>query len=159
MGLPIVDLDTLDLTADVVPEARLREILPHRAEFQLIDGIRHLDHERGIAVGYKDWDANPWWAKGHVPGRPLMPGVLMIEGGAQIATFLVKSLSDWARDRMIGLAGLDEVRMRGQIVPPARVWFVSQLIAISGRRLAKMAVQVFANGQMTMEARLLGAML
>jgi 3-hydroxyacyl-[acyl-carrier-protein] dehydratase len=159
MGQPLVDLDTLDLTRDVVPEAELRTILPHRAEFQLIDGIRHFDRERGLAVGFKDWGPDPWWAKGHIPGRPLMPGVLMIEGAAQIATFLVKSLSDWARDRMIGLAGLDEVRMRGQIVPPTRVWFVVGDVTISGRRLAKMTAQVFANGQMTMEAKLLGVML
>jgi 3-hydroxyacyl-[acyl-carrier-protein] dehydratase len=159
MGLPIVDLQTLDLTRDVVPDAELRATLPHRAEFQLLDGICHLDRERGIAVGYKDWDANPWWAKGHIPGRPLMPGVLMIEGAAQIATFLVKTLSDWARERMIGLAGLDDVRFRGQIVPPTRVWFVSGNVTISGRRLAKMSTQVFANGQMTMEAQLMGVML
>jgi 3-hydroxyacyl-[acyl-carrier-protein] dehydratase len=159
MGLPIVDLATLDLTRDVVPEAELRATLPHRAEFQLLDGICHLDREHGIAIGYKDWDAEPWWARGHVPGRPLMPGVLMLEGAAQIATFLVKTQSDWARDRMIGLAGLDEVRFRGQIVPPARVWFVAAIVAISGRRLAKMSTQVFANGQMTMEAQLMGVML
>ena len=159
MGQPLVDLERLALGSDVVPESELRAILPHRAEFQLIDGIRLFDRESGVAAGYKQWDEDPWWAKGHVPGRPLMPGVLMIEGAAQIATFVVKAASDWARERMIGLAGLDEVRFRGQIVPPALVWFIAKLDAISGRRLAKMTVQVVANGQVTMEARMLGVML
>lgn len=159
MGQPLVDLAALDLTKPVVPEAELRELLPHRDTFQLLDGIVHFDRERGIAVGYKDWDSNPWWAKGHVPGRPLMPGVLMIEGAAQIATFLVKMMSDWARDRMIGLAGLDDVRLRGQVVPPARVYFVSGNCALSGRRLAKMTAQVFCNGQMTLETQIMGVML
>lgn len=159
MGQPIVDLATLDLSKNAVSEEELRKILPHRDLFQLLDGVCHFDRERGLAVGYKDWDANPWWAKGHIPGRPLMPGVLMIEGAAQIATFLVKQLSGWAMDRMIGLAGLDDVRVRGQVVPPARVYFVSGEVAISGRRLAKMAAQVFCNGQMVMEMRVMGVML
>lgn len=159
MGQPLVDLATLDLSQHVVPDAELRECLPHRAEFQLLDGVVHLDRERGIAVGYKDWDENPWWGKGHIPGRPLMPGVLMIEGAAQIATFLVKQLSGWARDRMIGLAGLDDVRIRGQVVPPARVLFVTGNMNLSGRRLAKLTAQVFCNGQMTLETQIMGVML
>jgi 3-hydroxyacyl-[acyl-carrier-protein] dehydratase len=159
MAQPIVDLQTLDLSRPVVSEQELRACLPHRAEFQLLDAVVHLDRERGIAVGVKDWDDDPWWARGHIPGRPLMPGVLMLEGAAQIATFLVKQNSDWARDRMIGLAGLDNVRFRGQVVPPARVYFVSGNLSISGRRLAKMTAQVFANGQMVVEADIMGVML
>lgn len=159
MGQPIIDLATLDLTRDAVPEEELRRCLPHRDFFQLLDGICYFDREQGVAVGYKDWDEAPWWGTGHIPGRPLMPGVLMIEGAAQIATFLVKQLSGWARDRMIGLAGLDDVRVRGQILPPARVYFVSGQMQISGRRLAKLPAQVFCNGQMTMEMQVMGVML
>lgn len=159
MGQPIVDLQSLDLTRNVVPEAELRACLPHAEYFRLLDGVCHLDPERGIAVGYKDWDQNPWWAAGHVPGRPLMPGVLMIEGAAQIASFLVKQLSGWAKDRMIGLAGLNDVRVRGQVVPPARVYFVSGKPQISGSRLAKIETQVFSNHTMTMEMVVMGVML
>jgi 3-hydroxyacyl-[acyl-carrier-protein] dehydratase len=159
MGQPLVDLKSLDLTRNVVPEDELRRCLPHRDFFQLLDGICFFDRERGLAVGYKDWDANPWWGTGHVPGRPLMPGVLMIEGAAQIATFLVKQLSGWAMDQMIGLAGLDDVRIRGQVVPPARVYFVSGNVQISGRRLARMSAQVFSDGQMKLETTIMGVML
>lgn len=159
MGQPLVDLAPLAQAKPVVSEAELRELLPHRDTFQMLDAVVHLDRERGVAVGYKDWDSNPWWAKGHIPGRPIMPGVLMIEGAAQIATLLVKQLSDWSRDRMIGLAGLDGVRLRGQVVPPARVWFVAGNCNISGRRLAKMDAQVFCNGQMTLETQIMGVML
>jgi 3-hydroxyacyl-[acyl-carrier-protein] dehydratase len=159
MAEPIVDIATLDLNRPVVSEEQLRRCLPHRDTFQLIDGIVHLDPEKMVAVGYKDWDEDPWWAKGHIPGRPLMPGVLMIEGGAQIATFLVKQDRDWATDRMIGLAGIDNVRVRGQIVPPARVYFAAKVLKISGRRLARMLAQVFCNGQMTLEMEVMGVML
>lgn len=159
MGQPLVDLQSLDLSKDVVSDAELRAALPHAHEFQMLDGVCHYDRERCVAVGYKQWDENPWWAKGHVPGRPLMPGVLMIEGAAQIATFLLKQQTDWARDRMVGLAGLDDVRVRGQVVPPARVYFVSGNVVTSGKRIAKMSAQVFCNGQMTMEMQVMGVML
>jgi 3-hydroxyacyl-[acyl-carrier-protein] dehydratase len=159
MGQPIVDLESLDLTKDVISDEELRRCLPQSDTFQLLDGICHLDRENNVAVGYKDWGEDPWWAKGHIPGRPLMPGVLMIEGGAQIATFLVKQQKAWASDQMIGLAGIDNVRVRGQIVPPARVYFVSSVQKISGRRLARMNAQVFCNGAMTMEMVVMGAML
>jgi 3-hydroxyacyl-[acyl-carrier-protein] dehydratase len=159
MGQPIVDLDSLDLTQHVVPEEELRRALPQRDTFQLLDGIVHLDRENNVAVGYKDWDDKPWWGEAHVPGRPLFPGVLMIEGGAQIATFLVKQQREWASDQMIGLAGIDGVRVRGQVTPPARVYFVSSIEKISGRRLARMNAQVFCNGSMVMEMVVMGAML
>src|SRR5262245_22379739 len=95
MARPLVDLQTLDLSRDVVGEQELRALLPHREEFQLLDGICHFDRERSLVIGYKDWPKDPWWAKGHIPGKPLMPGVLMIEGAAQAATFLIKRVIGW----------------------------------------------------------------
>jgi len=159
MALPLVDLEQLDLSRIVVPDEELRRLLPHRDHFQLLDGICYLDPERDLAVGFKDWEAAPWWGSGHIPGRPLMPGVLMIEGAAQVASFLIKRANVWASDRFIGLAGLNDVRMRGTVEPPARVYFVSGDLRISGRRLARTSAQVFCNGEMKLEMELLGVML
>ncbi|MFK7741203.1 MAG: 3-hydroxyacyl-ACP dehydratase FabZ family protein [Planctomycetota bacterium] len=159
MPEPIVDLNTLDLSQHVVSDDDLRRALPQRDTFQLLDGIVHLDVENNVAVGYKDWDEKPWWADAHIPGRPLMPGVLMIEGGAQIATFLVKQQHDWTTDKMIGLAGIDGVRVRGQITPPGRVYFLSSVVKLSGRRLARMRAQVVHEGQIKMEMVVMGTML
>jgi 3-hydroxyacyl-[acyl-carrier-protein] dehydratase len=159
MGQPLVDLNALDLSRDVVTEDELRSILPHRGRFQLLDGICHFDPERKLAIGYKDWAADAWWAGDHVPGNPIMPGVLMIEGAAQVATFVIKKTSGWEIDRFIGLAGLNDVRFRGMVVPPARIYFVSGDVRLSGRRLARMPAQAFCNGTMTLDLELLGAML
>lgn len=158
-GKPLVDLESLDLTRNVVPEEELRAALPHRDQFQLLDGICYYDPERNLAVGYKEWDAEPWWGNAHIPGRPIMPGVLMIEGAAQVASYLIKKTSKWAADRFIGLAGLNKVRMRGLVEPPARVYFISGDVKLSGRRLARMPAQVFCKGEMKMEMELLGVML
>ncbi|HLU40511.1 MAG TPA: hypothetical protein VK081_14095 [Planctomycetota bacterium] len=158
MAQLLVDLAELDLSQDVVPEEELRAMLPHAYEFQLIDGICHLDLEQGIVVGYKRWDANPWWARGHIPGRPLMPGVLLAEGAAQVATVLMKKREGWGLDRFIGLGGLDNVRFRGTVVPPATVYFVSK-VGTRSSRIARYPAQCFHAGKMVMDMELLGVLL
>ena len=159
MGQPIVDLNSLDLSRNVISEEDLRSCLPHRDHFQLLDGICHFDPERKLAIGYKDWGADAWWARGHIPGKPLMPGVLMIEGAAQVSTLLIKKVMRWQSERFIGLGGVNDVRFRGQVVPPARVYFVSMNGEVSGNRLARLPAQAFCNGQMVMEMELLGVLL
>ncbi|MBK8975410.1 MAG: beta-hydroxyacyl-ACP dehydratase [Planctomycetes bacterium] len=160
MPRPLVDLGALDLERDVVPEDELRSLLPHRHEFQLIDGICHLDVEEGVVVGYKRWDENAWWGRGHIPGRPLMPGVLLAESAAQVATVLMKKHEGaWALERFIGLAGLDSVRFRGQITPPATIYLVSRAGPRSGNRLARYPAQALCDGQICMDMTLLGALL
>src|SRR5712675_945513 len=159
MAPPLVDLSTLDLSHDVVSQDDLRRLVPQRDYFQMLDGVCHYDPERGTLVAYKDWPADAWWASAHMPGRPLMPGVLMIEGGAQAAGILIKKLSGWEPQRVIGLGGLNNVRFRGQIVPPARVLFVATQGTISGNRLARLPAQAFCNGQLVMEMELLGVLL
>ncbi len=159
MPRELVDLESLDLTQDVLPEERIRAILPHDYEFKLIDGVCHLDKEEGVVVGYKDWDDNPWWARGHIPGRPIMPGVLICEGAAQIATLLLKIIEDIADEEFVGLGGLDKVRHRGQVTPPSRVYFVSRKGIKSGRRIARYPAQAFCDGKMVMEMELLGVLL
>ena len=159
MARPLVDLSTLDLSRTVVADSELRTLVPHRDYFQLLDGICHFDPAVPLVVAYKDWPADPWWAKGHVPGKPLMPGVLLVEGAAQAATFLIKKVIRWDVDRFVGLGGLNDVRFRGQVVPPSRVHFVSGPGTVSGHRLARFPAQAFCNGQLIMEMELLGVLL
>jgi len=154
----LVDLAELDLSTDVLPDSELRAMLPHDHEFRLIDGICHLDEEAGIVVGYKQWAADAWWARGHIPGRPLMPGVLMCEGAAQVATVLMKRRENWGREHFIGLGGLDNVRFRGTVTPPATVYFVSR-VGSRSTRIAKYPAQCFSGGKMIMDMELLGVLL
>ena len=158
MPKPLLDLSTMDLSRDVLPDEELRLLIPQRHEFQMVDGICWLDPVGGTVVGYKDWDADPWWARGHIPGRPLMPGVLMVEGCAQVSTILMKKRHGWGPDRFVGLAGLEGVRFRGTVTPPARVHYVSQ-IGVQSSRIARYPAQCFVDGKMVMEMELLGVQL
>ena len=155
----LVDIDALDLSRDVMSEEDIRANLPHDHEFKMIDGVCHLDLEKGVIVGYKDWDEVPWWAAGHIPGRPLMPGVLLIEGGAQIATLLLKVRDSIPPEKFVGLGGVDDVRFRGKVTPPTRVHFVSTVGTRSGSRVAKYPSQAFVDGKMVMQMTLIGVFL
>ena len=158
MARALIDLETLDLSRDVMDEAEVRTYLPHAFEFRLVDGICHLDLEKNLVVGYKDWDRDPWWARGHIPGRPLMPGVLMCEGAAQVCTILMKKRAGWGLDKFIGLGGLDHVRFRGQVEPPCRIYFVG-MVGQQSSRIAKYPAQCFVNGKLAMDMELLGVLL
>lgn len=159
MPRALVDLASLDLTRDVMPEDDVRAMLPHRHEFQMVDGICHLDLEAGTIVGYKDLEDEPWWAKGHIPGRPLMPGVLLIEGAAQLTTILIKLHERFEQDVFIGLGGLENARFRGQVTPPARIHFASRVGRCSGRRIARYPAEAYDGDRLVMNLDLLGVIL
>ena len=88
----LIDLSTLDLNKSIVDIETIRAIIPHRYEMEQLSGIVKFDPEQGIIVGYKDVSPNEFWVRGHIPGRPLMPGVLMLEAAAQLCTYYYKKL-------------------------------------------------------------------
>jgi 3-hydroxyacyl-[acyl-carrier-protein] dehydratase len=156
MPRALIDIDELDLTQDVMSDEEIRELVPHDFEFRMLDGVCHLDLEEGVIVGYKDWSEDAWWARGHLPGRPLMPGVLMIESCAQVSTILMKKVAGIGAEKFIGLAGLNDVRFRGQIVPPGRVHYVSVKSGEPSARIQRYPAQTFLNGKMVMQMELMG---
>jgi 3-hydroxyacyl-[acyl-carrier-protein] dehydratase len=95
--------------------ADIMQILPHRYPFLLVDRIVEL--EPGVrAVGIKSVTANEPQFTGHFPGRPIMPGVLMVEALAQTAGVAVLTL-DAYRGKLGLFAGIDEVRFRRLVQP------------------------------------------
>ena len=155
MVSPIADLSSLNLTEHVVPEELLRAALPHDHEFRLIDDICFLDLDEQLVVGYKVWDDNPWWARAHIPGRPIMPGVLMLEGCAQVAAVLMKESGLWPADAWIGLGGVTRARFRRLITPPAKVYFCARMGRQSSK-IAKYPAQCLINGEVAVDTELLG---
>jgi 3-hydroxyacyl-[acyl-carrier-protein] dehydratase len=155
MARPLIDLSSLDVSEDVVPEREVRRVIPHTDEFRMIDGICFLDLERQIVAGYKIWDDNPWWARAHIPGRPMMPGVLMIEGCAQVSAILVDRNGIFPDKSFVALAGVDDTRMRRVITPPAKVFFAATLLK-QNAHIARFAAQCLVDGEVALEAELLG---
>src|SRR3954451_13077423 len=81
---PEIDLTQIDFSRPVAGPEQIREHLPHRYEMEMIKAVVLLDPARKLVVGYKDLTAQDFWVRGHMPGYPLFPGVLMCEAAAQL---------------------------------------------------------------------------
>ncbi len=149
----ILDPGQLDTSKVVFDKEHIRKHNPQRHEFDLLDGIVHFDTETRIFAGYHDVRDDAWWVRGHVPGRALFPGVLMIEIAAQLASFVTHEvLQD---DRFFGFGGVDAVKFRGAVEPPCRLIVIGRARQIKLRRMI-CETQGFVDGVMVFEAVVTG---
>jgi 3-hydroxyacyl-[acyl-carrier-protein] dehydratase len=107
--------DTHPTLALPLEAAEIMGILPHRYPFLLVDRVVELEPGKR-AVGLKQVSANEPQFTGHFPGRPIMPGVLMVEALAQTAGVAVLTLPEY-RGKLGLFAGIDECRFRRLVVP------------------------------------------
>ena len=149
----ILDPSTLDCEHPIADRAAIRKVNPQRHEFALLDGILYCDKENGIFAGYYDIRADDWWTRGHIPGRPLFPGVLMIESAAQLASYLTHTMLDF--EGFIGFAGVDHVKFRGTVSPPSRFVIVERGKSLKRRRTV-CECQGFIDNTMVFEAEITG---
>ncbi len=111
----------------VMEQAEIQALLPHRYPFLLIDRINELQPDRRI-VGIKNVTINEPFFQGHFPGRPVMPGVLIIEAMAQVGGILAfKSMGNVAKP-VVYLTGVDSAKFRKPVVPGDQLRFEIDVI-------------------------------
>ncbi len=150
---PITDLDALDPNHLIETQEGIYNVNPHRFEFMLLDGIMMLDRPAGVVAGFRDCRDDEFWVKAHIPGRPIFPGVLMIETAAQLVSYYVMSRDP---DRgFLGFGGVENVKFRGTVRPGDRIIMLGKMIEDRPRRCIG-ATQAFVNGQMVYEGLITG---
>ncbi|MBN2212109.1 MAG: beta-hydroxyacyl-ACP dehydratase [Sedimentisphaerales bacterium] len=149
----LVNLDTIDLNHIIFDTAAIERVNPHRYEMRQLDGIIWHDQATATVLGYKDITPDEFWVRGHIPGRPLMPGVIMVEAAAQLASFYIKFLNK--DDRFIGFGGIEDVKFRGTVQPGDRLLLMGKLLENRPRRFI-CAAQGVVNGQMVFQAKIIG---
>lgn len=149
----ILDPRTLDFAHLVADRAAIQEVNPHRHEFSLLDAVILLDREHSIYAGYHDIRPDAFWVRGHIPGRPLFPGVLMIEAAAQLASYLYHTVFPGAG--FLGFTGVDAVKFRGIVAPPCRFVIVGRGKQMRPRRMICES-QGFVDSTLVFEAEITG---
>jgi 3-hydroxyacyl-[acyl-carrier-protein] dehydratase len=152
---PALDLATLDFSNPIAGIEEIRAANPQRYEFEMLTAIVHIDPSNHIIVGYKDLTEKEFWIRGHMPGFPLMPGVMMCEAAAQLSGYYYASQKIGAPDVLLGLGGLDETRFVRQVRPGERLVMVGTGVKIH-RRLTRIRVVGTVNGEKAFETLVIG---
>lgn len=152
---PILDFDALDLSEVVAGKEQVLEVLKQRGTFEMLDGILHLDEESNLIVGYKDVRADDWWAADHIPGRPLFPGALMVEGAAQLCTFDFLKRRPEMVGQFVGFGGMNNTRFRTAVEPDCRLLLAGRVDRIRSRMFHYYA-QGFVDRTLAFETEIMG---
>ena len=143
------DISTMDIKEII-------RLLPHRYPFLLVDRI--LDGEKGKSlVGLKNVSMNEPFFQGHFPSEPIMPGVLILEGMAQVGGLLAfYSIPEMIGEKLIYFAGIDKVRFRQPVVPGDQLIYEMEVLKHKGK-IWKMAGTAKVEDKVAAEAEFLAA--
>ena len=132
------------------------DILPHRYPFLLVDRI--LEIEKGKrAVGLKNVTVNEPFFQGHFPGRPIMPGVLILEAMAQVGGVLLLHDLENRHDKLIYFTGIDNAKFRRPVVPGDQLRLEVEILKMRSWT-CKLRASATVEGQLAAEAEILSAM-
>jgi len=151
----LFDLNEIDLNAmPLFDREAIERVNPQRYEMQQLDGILWYDKDKACVLGYKDVTDREFWVRGHIPGRPLMPGVIQIESAAQLLSWFVKEV--YQEEGFVGFGGIDRTKFRAGIEPGCRLYMLGHVIEARRGRRYVCDVQGLVNGTLAFETTISG---
>tara|TARA_B100001121_G_scaffold244483_1_gene219229 strand:- start:2 stop:538 length:537 start_codon:yes stop_codon:yes gene_type:complete len=128
-------------------------LLPHRYPFALVDRVlEHVPGEKAVAI--KNITLNEPQFQGHFPGRPLMPGVLIVEAMAQVGGLIVTQMPDLPKGLFV-FAGIDGVRFRRPVIPGDQLLITCELLSLKRQRFGKVKAEATVEGQLVCSGELM----
>ena len=148
------------MTEKIVPQdidiMEIMKLIPHRYPFLLVDRIVLIEPGREI-TGYKNVTINEPFFQGHFPSRPVFPGVLILEGMAQVGGVLAyHTYPESIGEKLIYFAGIDKARFRRPVGPGDQL--VMKLVLLKHKRsIMVMHGQAYVDDQLVAEAELMAS--
>ena len=129
----LFDLSQIDLNAEpLYGREALDKVNPQRYEMEQLDGILWYDKDKYLILGYKNVTEDEFWIRGHIPSRPIMPGVIMIEAAAQLLSFFVKEI--YGVTGFIGFAGIDSAKFRSVVELGQKLYLLGHITQFKRRK-------------------------
>lgn len=153
----IMDPERLDTSKVLYDQDAIRGGNPQRFEMEQLSAIVLFDPAHKIIAGYKDVTENEFWVRGHMPGFPIMPGVVMCEASAQLASFYCH-LTHAIEGGFLGFGGMEDVRFRGLVRVGDRLIIIAKAVKIHRRQMI-FDTQGFVGKNMVFHARVIGVLL
>ena len=153
---PLIDISSIDLANSVISYEEIGKINPQAGDMRQLDYVSFVSEDKLTAVGVKEVKDNEFWVSGHIPGRPIFPGVLMIEAAAQISSVLYHLNAK--SDHFMGFTRCDACSFRGQVLPGDTLALVSIIRKFQRRRFICDA-QGYVEGTFVFEATVTGMMI
>ncbi len=151
----LFDLSQIDLSAKpVFDKEAISRVNPQQFEMQQLDGVLWFDKENMLVLGYKDVTDREFWVRGHIPGRPLMPGVIMIESAAQLLSFFVNKVL--GIEAFIGFASIDSAKFRSTVMPGQRLLLLGKITKFRQGRKYDAYIQGLVGDRMVFETEVSG---
>jgi 3-hydroxyacyl-[acyl-carrier-protein] dehydratase len=150
----LFDISGIDLDKVLYDQESIRAANPQRGDMEHLNAIVYAAPELGRIIAYKDVRPDEFWVEGHIPGRPLLPGVIMIEAAAQMASFYTREFEKWTG--FVGFGGLEDCKFRMQVTPGKRLYLLGQKVWERHRRIC-CKIQGVVDGAIAVEMAIIGA--
>ena len=150
----IFDISQIDFGQVLFDQQAVRDLNPQRGAMEHLNGIVWADPANERLIGFKDVSEDEFWVPGHIPGRPLLPGVIMLEAAAQLASFYTKKYVGWTG--FIGFGGVGDTKFRQAVAPGARLNLLCQQTWNRHRRIGCKIQGLLANNSLVFETEIIG---
>jgi 3-hydroxyacyl-[acyl-carrier-protein] dehydratase len=150
---PLFDLASIDLNAVIGTPEDVGRLNPQAGHMRHLDHVIWMDQPRERILGVKFVRHDEFWVPGHIPGRPLLPGVLMIEAAAQTSSYLQRV--KYTNIGFLGFTRCEDTSFRGQVVPGDTLYLLAHEVSSSVRRFTCLA-QGIVQGRIVFETKITG---
>ena len=149
----LFDYAAIDLNQTAVDADEVGRTNPQCGDMRQLDRVIWISDDKIDALGVKEVRDDEFWVPYHIPGRPLMPGVLIIEAAAQLTSILYHRNVD--QEKFVGFTRCDEVAFRGQVQPGDTLYLLTKVLSLKPRRFIG-AAQAIVNDKLIFEGKITG---
>jgi 3-hydroxyacyl-[acyl-carrier-protein] dehydratase len=155
MADPLFDISRHDLSIEFITPSKLDDLLPQCGDMRQVDRVAWIDDDATRAIGVKSVRNDEFWVPGHIPERPLLPGVIMIEAAAQLSSVLYQYRQNFEHSEFLGLTRVDDCVLRGTVEPGQTLVLLAKEKKFQRRRFSCHA-QGLVDGNVVFEVQCTG---